>query len=39
MKKVFIDANAFIALYYLKDQFHYLTAGIHRELLKDSDYQ
>ena len=38
MKRVFIDTNAFIALYYRRDQFHSLAADIHHELLKDSDY-
>jgi len=38
MKKVFIDTNAFIALYYRRDQFNSLATKIHHELLKENDY-
>jgi predicted nucleic acid-binding protein len=38
MKKIFIDTNAFIALYFKKDQFHHIATNIHRELLKNNDY-
>lgn len=38
MKTVFIDTNAFIALYFKKDQFHMLATSIHRELMKDNEY-
>ncbi len=38
MNKIFIDTNAFIALYSAKDQFNNLANSINKKLLKEYDY-